>query len=290
MSENSNAVIPSPTQNPRNSFPAWRLPNGTMNASDANLERASSSCGTWEWGCAAVVVAAIIAEFVIAYIHPPYDSVLNRLGTVAADAAIAIGIVGEVIFGRLDARIQTELRNRSNKQLADAIKTAGEANERAAQLEKFNSWRRISRKQHDAMVSALRGIAPSLDVFIEYQNGDTEAFSLAIALAQIFREAGAAEPHGGPNMQLGIFFGVLVTVHPTVSSEVVSNAFLAGDIGFSIQPYNPIALPKKQPPPNLTIFIAAKPPPPLLSIAEINSNIATQQTEMQNHIDPSRGG
>lgn len=134
MSEKNTTDIPSPIQNPRNSFPAWRLPNGRINASDDQLEIASSSCGAWEWGCAALVVVAVIAEFIIAYIHPPYDSLLNQLGTSAADAAIALGIVGEVIFSRLDSRIQTELRSRSNKKLGVAEKAAGEANERAAIL------------------------------------------------------------------------------------------------------------------------------------------------------------
>jgi hypothetical protein len=135
MSENADAAIASPSQKPRNSFPAWRLPNGTINASDFQLEAASSSCGTWEWGCAAVVVVAVLAEFLIAFIHPPYDSALNEAGTVFADAAIAFGIVGEVIFGRLDARIQTELRGRSDNRLANAAMAAGEAHARALEAE-----------------------------------------------------------------------------------------------------------------------------------------------------------
>jgi len=135
---NSSAPIPMPTQNPKNSFPAWRFPNGMMNASDAQLESASSSCGYWEWGCAGLVLIGIIGEFVIAYAHPPYDSFWNHWGITFADAAIAVGIVGEVIFGRLDARIQTELRARSNKQLADAEKDAAEANAKTEQLRTAN--------------------------------------------------------------------------------------------------------------------------------------------------------
>lgn len=103
-----------------------------MNASDIELDGASSSCERRQWGCAGFVVAAVVAELVIAGVHPSYDSQLNKWGTVLADVAIALGIVGEVIFGRLDARIQTELRRRSNEQLTSATQAAGEANERAA--------------------------------------------------------------------------------------------------------------------------------------------------------------
>jgi hypothetical protein len=122
-------IVPSesPIQKPRNSFPAWRLPNGTINASDAQLDRASSSCEGWEWGFAGIVVAAVIAEIVIAYIHPPYDSLLNEWGTTLADAAVAFGIAGEIIFSRLDARIQTEIRRRSNEKVAAASDRAAKA-------------------------------------------------------------------------------------------------------------------------------------------------------------------
>ena len=196
MSENNNAVIPRPTQNPRNSFPAWRLPNGTINASDADLETASSSCGTWEWGCAAVVVGALIAEFIIAYIHPAYDSVLNRLVTAAADAAIAIGIVGEVIFSRKDARIQTELRSRSNKQLAIAMETAGQANARAEEanlarikLEALIAPRRLDSKEQAALAKRLRTYSGK-KIRIESYSVDVESEFLASqirdALVSIF--------------------------------------------------------------------------------------------------------
>jgi hypothetical protein len=114
------APIASPIQNPRNSFPAWRLPNGIMNASDSQLDEASSSCELWEWGFAGLVVAAVVVEIIIAYIHPPYDSVLNEWGGTFADVAVALGIAGEIIFSRMDSRIQTEQRRRSNKELAEA--------------------------------------------------------------------------------------------------------------------------------------------------------------------------
>jgi hypothetical protein len=64
-----------------------------MSAADSELETASSSCERWEWGCAALVVAAVIAEFFIAGVHPPYDSFVERWGTAIADALIALSIV-----------------------------------------------------------------------------------------------------------------------------------------------------------------------------------------------------
>jgi hypothetical protein len=161
------APSPNPSQNPRNSFPPWRFLEGTINAPEDQLEGLSSWCERWEWRCAGLVVLAVVVEIIIAWVHPLYDSPINKWGTTLADAAIALGIVGEVIFGRFDARIQTELRKRSNEQLASAAKSAAEANERAAkanaraveaqaELEKFRAMRILSPEQHERIVEKLQ--------------------------------------------------------------------------------------------------------------------------------------
>jgi hypothetical protein len=88
----------------------------------------------------------VIAEFIIAGVHPPYDSFLEQWGTATANAVIALGIVGEVIFGRIDARYQTELRKRSNDKLSDATsraamleKEAADARGRVADIERLTA-------------------------------------------------------------------------------------------------------------------------------------------------------
>jgi hypothetical protein len=127
---NTNSPHASPTQNP---FPAWYLRDGAINAADDFVEKAASSCERWEWGCAFVVVLSVAAEFVLASIHPSYDSPWNRWGTAIADALIALGIVGEVLFGRIDGRYQTELRKRSNDRLAQVEFDNGYLQDSAAQ-------------------------------------------------------------------------------------------------------------------------------------------------------------
>lgn len=133
---NISASMENPIQTPPNGFPAWRLPRGTINATETQLENASSSCERCEWACAGLVAVAVIAEFVIAALHPPYNSSLERWGSAVIDSIVALGIVGEVIFSRKDSGIQTELRKRSNDKLGAAEKTAGEAHARAKHLEK----------------------------------------------------------------------------------------------------------------------------------------------------------
>jgi hypothetical protein len=79
-----------------------------------------------------------------------------------ADAGVAVGIVGEVMLGMWNNRIQTELRKRSNASLSDAVKLASEANERAAKadleterLRAQLAWREISPEQEALLKHSL---------------------------------------------------------------------------------------------------------------------------------------
>src|SRR5581483_3546948 len=100
-------------------LPAWCLPNGTIKSADENaLDKASSSCELWGGACGALVIAGVVAEWLIAHVQPPYETFL--IESSYADAAVAIGIVGEVLLGMRNNRIQTELRKRSNAKLEAA--------------------------------------------------------------------------------------------------------------------------------------------------------------------------
>ena len=111
------------------------------------------------------------------------------------------------------------------------------------------------------MVSVLREIAASLDVFIEYLNGEVESWSYAKDLVKVFIDAGA-EAHGGTNMYLApeMWFGIRITVFPGISAETILKAFSDAGIAVELLSPNPVAPPKKQPPPNLVILVGAKPP------------------------------
>jgi hypothetical protein len=163
------------------------LPNGTINASENQLESASSSCERWEWGCAGAVVVALVAEFAIAAIHPPYDSFLEQWGTAIADTVIALGIVGEVLFSRKDARIQTELRNRSNAKLADAIRRAAKAEFDLAILRLQTAPRQIDPAKFLAPLAKAKKPAK---VELRYQKDWPEPWSFAEELFTYLNIAG----------------------------------------------------------------------------------------------------
>lgn len=120
------------------------MPNGRINATESQLESASSSSEWWAIGFGGLVIVAVSASFIISFIEPPYATFL--FDSLFTEAGTAIGIVGEVGFSIWDSRIQTELRKRSNDKLGAAKKASGEANERAAEaqlaLAKFRQSRR----------------------------------------------------------------------------------------------------------------------------------------------------
>lgn len=205
----------------RNPFPAWRLPNGKTNATDAQLEIVSSSCERWELACAALVVIAVVAEVIIAWMHWAYDSSLQQWGSVDTDAAIALGIVGEVAFSRKDAGIQTELRNRSNQKLADAVTAAGEANDRASQadlarakLEAALAPRTLSKEQYDALVRA-KGKITRFNLACEQA---TEPWHFAVqimhVLAQVDIQSTLYERRRGIGSSANMLFDPLAFANP----------------------------------------------------------------------------
>jgi hypothetical protein len=162
-----------------------------MNAAEDMIENASSSCERWEWACAAVVVLAVVAELVLAVVHPSYDSPWNRWGTGIADALIALGIVGEVLFGRMDGRYQTELRRRSNGLLSEAVADAGEAHERAGraelateQLRATMAPRALGPNQFRELIAAASAFPHrAIDIFVVGDAQDSRPLATTISAA-----------------------------------------------------------------------------------------------------------
>jgi hypothetical protein len=124
-----------PIQNPTNPFPAWRLPNGIINASDGDLERSIGSCERWAWVGGGFVIVGVAAEVGIAAYHPPYDSWIEQWGSAIANSLVAIGVALEIMFSRMAGLRQDELRRRSNEQAA--IPT----NARRKPIWRASSWR-----------------------------------------------------------------------------------------------------------------------------------------------------
>ena len=259
-------------------FPAWDLPNGTKNASEPELEVASSSCETWGIWCGVFVVLSVAVELIIAWCDPPYETFLKL--SIWPDAVIGIGIVGEVLFGMLDSRIQTALRKLSNDELGEAKKEAGEANERAEnaqketeQLRAVTAWRRLSQNEHEALALALRGSGSDESVRFCVVMNDQESLNFAQYVSIPFKAAGWEVGFRFSSYTHGIMTGILL---PTPSDNWlegmksvngrVRSAFIAAGIefvnGWPLDPYiwTDDHAPLREP--TALIYIGPKPMPP----------------------------
>ena len=129
-------------------------------STDDELESQSSSCELWMHISAGIVIFGVILEVIIAVANPPYGIGPQRWGSLIADIMIALGVGGEVFFGAIDSRCQSELRRRSNERLGDALTQAGAAHERAAtldleaaQLRQQLAPRELSREQYETLLT-----------------------------------------------------------------------------------------------------------------------------------------
>ena len=208
-------------------MPAWFLPNGRINASESQLEEASSSSEWWAIGFGGLVIVSVVVEFVISFMEPPYATFL--FDSMFTDAGIALGVVGEVAFGIWDSRIQTELRRRSNVKLAEANERAAAAELETARLRKELAWRRLSEQQIEKISEILsRPDAPKLGLRIELAANDAESSTFAQDIASVFRK------NGWPVLlnfftPAPSFFGITVPVYapPSYDACIIVRAALS---------------------------------------------------------------
>jgi len=132
----------------------------------------------------------VFAEVILALFPLPYGSLWERIDTAAIDAAIAFGIIGEVIFSRKDARIQTELRRLSNAELTESKRRLVEADEEIARLmdhvQRSNEFRTVNA---DIFAESIKDL-PKGNVIVLYERHVPDASHLAVMLAGAFQKAG----------------------------------------------------------------------------------------------------
>jgi hypothetical protein len=161
-----------------------------------------------------LVVVSVIAELVIAAVHFPYDSPMQIWGSALSDFFVAVGIVGEVLFGMWNNRIQTELRRRSDKKVADATGAAAKANERAAnadlarvELEAQLAPRELKKAQYEKLLT-LKGRVSDVNIT---SMPDIESISFAGQITQALLNAGIRAELCDPRIGL-VWSGLYVVI------------------------------------------------------------------------------
>lgn len=127
------------------------------------------------------------------------------------------------------------------------------------------------------IVDAIRGKAAEIDLLVECEYGDPEAFTYAREIAWLFQMAGVTKIRAGANSIMAVgSFGVRVASAPEMDVSAIIDAFSASGINL-IMDNNDLSthLPSNEIAPNLYFFVGPRAPPPFLRPAppEGESNI-----------------
>ena len=83
------------------------------------------------WSAGAVVFGLVLEVGFAAAFHAPPETMLSHWGPVVADASVALGVAGEVLFGRKARTASEELTRRSEERVAEAQLRLEELQKRA---------------------------------------------------------------------------------------------------------------------------------------------------------------
>lgn len=246
---------------------------GVINASNEELGAWVDRCEKAAFWSGVLVIVGLVVEVVLAYRQGPPNSFEGIWGPVIADAMVAAGVAGEILFSRIGASRQRELQRRADIKVAELNDRAAAAEERTAKIEKLTTWRRVSASQISKIADAVRGTVTGLSVTVESQRADAEAFLFSQDLIKVFREAGV-EPtkiRWGENEFLGATgFDAWITGGSEGDVTGIATAFM--DSRVKLFPwYAPdmsrgrilATMPAFEPRPDLYIFVCPKPPPSL---------------------------
>jgi hypothetical protein len=256
----------------------WALmhDDGIINVPSNEVEALGAFCELLIFSAGAVVFCGLGIEVVVALQHPVFESWLGRWGPVVSASLVALGVGAEVMGASWSGDCQSELTRRSNERVGELEKEAAEARERTAEIERLTMYRRISLEQRGMIAERIKPVPSAfLDVLVEYERGDTEAYTCATDMLYAFRAGGVKLIRLGPNSMLDTTFGIFMTggaiaeTGEDVDVRLIAQAFHEGGLSVGISEWDISSRPTRNGvPPNLYVFVGPKPPPPLHAVAD----------------------
>lgn len=164
----------------RGPFAVLRRAKNIKNASDAERSALLEDAERLESWFAWLVLFAIVLEVVV-WISP-LCPLLFKVGNALSDAAVAIGILGEMRFGQVVGNILKIV-------LAEAVERAANAELETEKLRAQFSWRRLSAEQIEKFSAALAD-KPQLSIHITYVGDDPETNTFAREIGSLFKKSG----------------------------------------------------------------------------------------------------
>jgi hypothetical protein len=194
-----------------------RRAKNVKNASDTERNALLGCAERIETWCANLVLGAIVLEAVV-WVAPLCPS-LFKLGNFIADAAVAIGIYGEVRFGHIAGDI---LKMR----LAEATERASAAELETERLKARFSWRRLSAEQIEKFAGALAD-KQRLSIRIEYVGDDPETNLFAREIGSLFKKSGWNVGFTSASYAGAVAFGLRLPLYAPPNLEACGIARIA---------------------------------------------------------------
>jgi len=226
-------------------------------ASNPELEKSVESCERWEWFGGGLVVVGVIAEVAIAAIHPPYDSFLEQWGSSLANSLVAIGVGLEIKFGQMAGLRQSELKRRSDEEVAAANQEAKQA---SLALFKFRQPRGklLTPENREKLLAALSPFAGTRFV-VGHDNIDRETWDFLWGLEPLLAKAGwvlenwvGGQVFGKNGWPGNHSYGLANAMNVTVEMKPHDQAVLAPAAEALAAGLREIGIDAKQAPPNNT--------------------------------------
>jgi hypothetical protein len=196
--------------------------NDFINATNKQLEDSSESREHRAFRFAGLVILGLVSEVAIAIAHPAYDSFWDRWGSVFADVLVAVGVAGEVLFGRMGHRRDAELQKRSKKLLAEANERAAKAELETEWLKSQFAWRRLSPDSIKLISDTLDGFQ-KMSVMITFVGNDPESNNFSHELGTVFKKNGWKFGFTSGSFAGAVTFGVIIA-QPSSKDEIAACA------------------------------------------------------------------
>jgi hypothetical protein len=180
-----------------------------------------------------LVVCGLVIEVILALVFHGSEPWFEQWPLVFANLVIVIGVWIEIHFGgnaRAEANAKTAEANKiaatANERAAILEKEAAEARHRTAEIEKLTAWRRILPEQTSKVADFIRDKASSIDLLIEYQTSNPEAYLYACDIVNVFQNAGVEKIRIISNSYLlHPMFGLYISAAPDFDASIIKEAF-----------------------------------------------------------------
>ena len=210
-----------------------------------------------------LVVIGLIIEVVLALVFHSNEPWYEQWPLVVANVIIVIGVWVEIHFGgnaRAEANAKTA---EAHERAAILEKEAADAHERTAKIERLTAWRRIGEAEAKELVSSIIPFAEQIDLLIEFQRDDPEAYLFSREIVNIFWRAGVRHMRSSANSYLeGAVFDTWICAAPSLDIKSIVEAFTAVGIDVRQSSTKDLSthLPRNETAPTVYIFVGPKLP------------------------------